>query len=102
MQNLKKTLQQAPSFAPAIINLGTLYFLNEEYKKATEEYNSDILTSSENYSEFEGILILHQAANAAKNYLSLESREKEVVEEDTEDIEVDTEEESTEEGIRKM
>ena len=89
MQNLNNTLKQKPSFVPAIINLGTLYFLNEEYEKATEQYNSTIIASSKDYLEFEGILILHQAANSIKSYLSLENREEEDLEDNIESLEED-------------
>ena len=92
MENLNKTLKQNPSFVPAIINLGTLYFLNEEYEKATEQYNSTIVTSSKDYPEFEGILILHQAANAVKSYLSFE--------ENIGNLEENTEENDIEEDIQ--
>ncbi len=104
MQNLNNTLEQNPSFLPAIINLGTLYFLNEEYKKAAEQYSSDIITSAntppEDYSKFEGILLLHRAANAAKSYLSLKAKEEgneqnsggDINDEDLDDLAVSLEE----------
>ena len=92
MEYLTSALKQEPSFVPAIINLGTLYFLNEEYEKATEQYNSTAVTSSKDYSEFEGVLMLHQAANAVKNYLSLEDT--------IENLEETTEEDDIEEDIQ--
>ena len=96
MQNLRNTLEQNPSFPAAIINLGTLYFLNEEYEKAEEQYTSDIIkdiinsdtSPEENHLEFQGILILHRAANAVKSYLKLEE-DSEYIEENTENFKKD-------------
>ena len=85
-QNLNNALKQNPSFVPATINLGTLYFLREEYKKAAEQYNLDVIASSEDYPEFEGILMLHRTANAVKSYLSSES-DSENIEENTKNLE---------------
>ena len=99
--NLNNALKQDPSFIPAMINLGTLYFRNEEYKKAAEQYDSDIITSSKSYPEFEGILILHRTANAVQYLRSKKDREN--PEENTKDLEENTEDfgEEDTEGLKE-
>ena len=75
IQEFEKALKHDKFFVPAIMNLGTAYFLNGEYKDAKKQYdliekkikNGEI---NKNYPEFEeGIFKIHRISNAIQIYL---------------------------------